>query len=349
MDERIRVASMTRLRIGADGEGVRTVVFLYGCPLNCFWCCNPENRFGSEYRDLTEVELYDCIRRDIPYFVATAGGITFSGGEPLLCADFLSRFIRERCKGFSVDLETSLQSDPAAVRALAGSVHVWNVDMKCPDPVRHRKYTGLSNSQILENLRLLAELVPPERIIITYPMIPGYNDRPGDLREMVRIMKELGLFQLEIHPYRSYAEKKHRDLGRSATHVRRITVWDEWRVRRFFEKRGIRVIRRSTYYGHEKCDYLKSVRSALIRVHGVDLTIPECTYMGPCTGTCPACEGELEVIGRSMCTLPPMSPDPVQSGLADMMGEAVLDYSRLDPLNDFFVRIDRYTEPPKKL
>ena len=333
MDERIRVASMTRLRIGSDGEGVRTVVFLYGCPLNCFWCCNPENRFGDEFRDLTQEELYDCIRRDIPYFQATAGGITFSGGEPLLCADFLARFIRERCEGFTVDMETSLQADPAAVKALSELVRVWNVDMKCPDPVRHRRFTGLSNGQILENLRLLAELVPPERIILTYPMIPGYNDRLRDLRQIVRIMKELGLFQVEIHPYRSFAEQKHRDLGRPVTHVRRPWALDEWRVRRFFIAHGICPVSRGTWYGHGKCDYLKAARQKLIREYALDLTIPECTYEGPCVGTCPACEQELEVIGSGIGTLQSVSPT---------------DCSALDPLNDPFVRIDRYTEPPKK-
>ena len=349
MEDTLRVASMTRLRIGSDGEGVRTVAFLYGCPLNCFWCCNPETRFGDGYRELTQEQLYDCIRRDIPYFRATGGGITFSGGEPLIQARSLIPFIRERCEGFGVDLETSLQGDPEDIRALAGCVGQWNVDMKCPDPERHRRYTGMSHRRILENLRLLAELVPPERILITYPMIPGFNDRRRDLRQMADIMEELGLTQLEIHPYRSFAEQKHRALGRPVTHVRRTTAWDEWRARRAFEKRGICVIRRSTCYGHAKCDYLKSVRQTLIREHDVDLTIPECPYKGPCLGTCPVCEGELEFIGRSIGTLPAGDPGIPWPSLDDAAGEASVDYSSLDPLNDFFLRIDRYTEPPKKL
>ena len=83
------IQTITRLRINVDGEGVRSVVFMHHCPLRCFWCCNPETRTGEGYRTLTVRELYGYLKRDVPYFEKSRGGVVFSGGEPLLQADFL--------------------------------------------------------------------------------------------------------------------------------------------------------------------------------------------------------------------------------------------------------------------
>ena len=85
--ESVRVNSITRLRIRCDGQGVRSVVFLQGCPLDCFWCCNPEIRAGDDCKTLTGEQLAAYLRRDVPYFLASGGGITFSGGEPFAQAE----------------------------------------------------------------------------------------------------------------------------------------------------------------------------------------------------------------------------------------------------------------------
>jgi len=112
------ISSITRLRINEDGPGVRSVIFMCDCPLNCVWCCNPEICLSKSFKTLSVDELYGYISKDIPYFVNSGGGITFSGGEPLLHTDYIKRFIDKYCNSFSVALETSLYTDVLNVEIL---------------------------------------------------------------------------------------------------------------------------------------------------------------------------------------------------------------------------------------
>ena len=182
------INSITRLRIHSDGDGVRSLIFMQGCPLDCFWCCNPETRYSEKFRTLTTHQLYSYIRGDIPYFLFSKGGITFSGGEPLLWADFIRYFADRYCREFTVDIETSLYSPWEKVKSLIPVIHNWNIDLKVMDESLHEAFTGKKNHIILENIRRLAKEIDPRQIIITYPVIPGYNDTEENIRQMLSFL-----------------------------------------------------------------------------------------------------------------------------------------------------------------
>ena len=292
--------SITRLRIHSDGVGVRSVIFMQQCPLSCFWCCNPETRTGEDYRILTPEALYEYIKGDIPYFLASGGGITFSGGEPLLHSDFLREFISTYCQDFAVDIETSLFTTEENLNALIPLIDHWNVDFKVFDEKKHRAFTGVSNQRILENLVLLAENVPPERILITYPVIPGYNDSDENVQSMIRFMKEHGLYRLELHPYRKMAEEKHRKAGLKPTPVEPLSEEQYRHICQQFYDSGMTLISRKTLYGKDKCRYLKQLRRDLCQNRQLNVEIIDCTFDGECIGTCPRCEFELQQIGQQL-------------------------------------------------
>jgi len=294
--EKAPINSITRLRIHSDGVGVRSVIFMQNCPLSCFWCCNPETRTGNSHKVLSPEALYQYLQGDIPYFLASGGGLTFSGGEPLLYVAFLERFITRYCQNFTVDLETSLYASQQVLETMIPLIHTWNVDFKVFDPNKHRDFTGVSNQKILENLAFLSTQVPPERIILTYPVIPGYNDSKENIVAMIRFMKEHGLYQAELHPYRKIAEEKQQNAGMMATEVPPLSQEQYSQICSLFQENGITLIRRSSLYGKDKCRYLKDLRKQLCREHNLSVEIPECTFKGECVGTCPQCEYELKQI-----------------------------------------------------
>lgn len=292
--------SITRLRIHSDGVGVRSVIFMQQCPLSCFWCCNPETRTGKDYRVLTPEALYDYIKGDIPYFLASGGGITFSGGEPLLHGAFLREFISNHCHGFAVDVETSLFTDTENLKALIPLIDHWNVDFKVFDEQKHMEFTSVSNRQILDNLALLAQSIPPERILITYPVIPGYNDSDENIRDMIRFMKAHNLSRIEPHPYRKMAEVKQQKAGMTPTEVPLLSEEQYRHICRMFHESGMTLVSRKTLYGKDKCRYLKQLRKELCQTHQLEAEIIDCTFEGECIGTCPRCEYELQQIARQL-------------------------------------------------
>ena len=298
--EKAVVNNITRLRIGTDGAGVRSVIFFQGCPLNCQWCCNPETRIPGQGKELTSEQLFHYIRRDVPYFLASGGGVTFSGGEPLLWTPFLREFIGLFCEGYTVDMETSLQARESEVRSLIPLIHLWNVDFKLADPERHREYTGKSNAQILKNLEILAREGSPERIVITYPIIPGVNDSEGNIEKMICFMHGLGLSQVELHPYRTEAKRKHRNAGMPPPEFQSVGREQMAKIRALFQEEGITSVCKESFWGKEKCAYLKELRQKLCREQNLPVEIAHCTRTEPCIGTCPRCEYELQQIGTLM-------------------------------------------------
>ena len=298
--ETVRVNSITRLRIRCDGEGVRSVVFLQGCPLDCFWCCNPEIRAGDSYRTLTGDQLDAYLRRDVPYFLESGGGITFTGGEPLVWGTFLEEYIPRYCHGFSVDLETSLDAPWQRVEGLIPLVNQWCVDFKMADPEKHREFTGSTNERILENLERLSRCVPGERILITWPVIPGYNDTDENVAAMVETLTRLGLKRIELHPYRKVAEAKQRKTGKKPVEVPELTSARRQQLEQRLREAGFHLEERTPPYGKAKCEYLKALRRDFCQKHKLDVEIVECPVTEGCIGTCPRCEYELDEIGKQL-------------------------------------------------
>ena len=145
--------------------------------------------------------LYDKVRLDELYFVATGGGVTFGGGEPLLCPGFLKEF-REICgKQWHLCAETSLNVPWENVRAAAQCIDVFIIDCKDTDPDIYRSYTGKDNAMMLENLQKLLHLVGPERILVRLPLIPQYNTDENRQRSQ-QLLQKMGIQKFDLFTYR---------------------------------------------------------------------------------------------------------------------------------------------------
>ena len=197
------VITFSRLRMTTDGEGVTTLVIFHDCPLRCKYCLNPFSFAPDTKREeLTPHQLYDRVKIDDLYFVATGGGVTFGGGEPLLRADFLKEF-RALCGDrWHLCAETSLNVPAEAVRTAAECMDMFYVDCKDTNPEIYKAYTGIQNTQMLENLRTLISLAGTERVVVRVPLIPGYNTE--DDREKSRaLLTSLGVTQFDFFTYKT--------------------------------------------------------------------------------------------------------------------------------------------------
>ncbi len=191
--------AVARHRIGIDGAGVHTLVCFPGCPLSCRFCINPETTWPEDrFPHYTPGELLEKLRVDDLYFRATGGGITFGGGEPLLRADFITRF-RALCD-WTIDLETSLNVPSPMVEKVLDATGHFFVDVKDMDPEVYLAYTGKDNALVLENLRLLVPRA--DDCTIRLPLIPGYNtDAHRDRSETA--LREMGFTRFDRFNYKT--------------------------------------------------------------------------------------------------------------------------------------------------
>lgn len=197
---RYPLLSIARLRMGIDGAGVNTLVGGAGCPLRCRWCINKKLLDEASAEMISAEELFDRVKIDDLYFRATGGGVTFGGGEALLHADFIRQFKAICPDEWMIRAETSLAVYPALVRTAAGAIDEFIVDCKDSDEAVYRAYTGGDGSLMWKNLRLLRSLVPPERILVRVPLIPGYNTAEHQSRSVERL-RSLGLTRFDLFSY----------------------------------------------------------------------------------------------------------------------------------------------------
>ena len=206
-----------------DGPGVRTTVFLKGCPLACTWCHNPEGmgrrpqRMRSPLGDRTVGRGYDAAEL-AALLLAQAdilrdggGGVTFSGGEPLAQAPFVAEVI-DRLPGVHVVLDTSGYGGRQAFLSLAGRSDLVLFDVKLVDPVAHARWTGRDNGPILRNLDLLTELGRP--FVARVPLVPGVTDTRENLEAITAtVAGRPGLVRVELLPYNRAAGGKYAACG----------------------------------------------------------------------------------------------------------------------------------------
>jgi pyruvate formate lyase activating enzyme len=206
-----------------DGPGIRTTVFLKGCPLACTWCHNPEGldpapqvmRSSTGERTVGRRyeagELAELLSRQASILASTEGGVTFSGGEPLAQASFVAEVI-DLLPGVHVVIDTSGFGGNDAFRALALRADLLFFDLKVMDPVAHRRWTGQDNAPILRNLALLAELRRP--FVARVPLVPGVTDTSENLAAIaVAVASQPTLVRVELLPYNRAAGGKYAACG----------------------------------------------------------------------------------------------------------------------------------------
>jgi pyruvate formate lyase activating enzyme len=253
-----------------DGPGIRTAIFLKGCPLRCAWCHNPESqsprpelilhpnrciacqmcvqvcpngaalqegdRFFTQrsqcqvcgectrvcYADgrqivgktWTVAEVMAVVERDRVFYDQSEGGITFSGGEPMMQIAFLEAMLSAaKADGLHTAVDTCGYAAWQSFEQVRQWVDLFLFDLKLMDDARHQQYTGVSNVRILENLRQLCAL--GHAVIVRLPVIPGINDDPENLAATGQFLAGLtGLRRVDLLAYHSSAEAKYDRLGK---------------------------------------------------------------------------------------------------------------------------------------
>jgi pyruvate formate lyase activating enzyme len=233
-----------------DGPGIRTLIFIKGCPLDCKWCSNPESQFSGAQvlfkkdlcrkcgachgrtekemedaelcpygalqvcgQEITIGELMEIIQRDRPFFGDT-GGITLSGGEPFFQPAFILPLL-ERCAGLGIStaIETSLYIPFNYIERALPFLKFFMFDLKLMDPERHLKYCGVDNEMILENIAQLAKTahIP---LLPRMPLIPGVNDDDENIRKTAEFLRGNELMYINILPYMRLGVSKYEQIGR---------------------------------------------------------------------------------------------------------------------------------------
>lgn len=208
-----------------DGPGIRTVVFFKGCPLRCAWCANPESQekalaslpaaegfsLGGERKTLAQV-LAACLQ-DKPFYEESGGGVTLSGGEPLLWPEFALALLQAlHGEGIHTALETTGFADPAVFQEVTNETDLLLFDMKHWDAARHKQGTGVDNSLPLANMKWA--IAAGKEVLPRIPVIPGYNDSLEDAAGFCRRLAEVGAKRAQLLPFHQFGEKKYSLLGR---------------------------------------------------------------------------------------------------------------------------------------
>ena len=248
-----------------DGPGIRVTFFMKGCPLSCRWCHNPEGispepesveqieKVGEMEFSVTEQagkyyspdDIFDILDKEKIFIEESKGGVTFSGGEPMLQPEFLLETLR-KCKsaGYHTAVDTSGYSQPENFNSIIPFTDLFLFDIKHLDDLKHLNCTGVSNELIMSNLQLLLE--SGKDIMIRIPVIPGINDDKEhleSLRDFILKHKCKNLRKINLLPYHMIGSSKYKKFN-VPYRMNGVEPPSQERMKElktFFEETGIKV------------------------------------------------------------------------------------------------------------
>ncbi len=225
LDVKGRIFDIQRYSIH-DGGGIRTIVFLKGCPLRCKWCCNPEGQHynvekmtlgGKEKivgQDVTVGEIIDIVERDRIYYRRSGGGLTLSGGESLTQPDFAVALLKTaKERGINTAMESTGFADFSVISRYLPYLDLYLMDIKHMNSAKHKGFTSQPNELILENAKKITDA--GARLIVRTPVIPTFNATKEEIGEIAKFASSLkGVTQMHLLPYHRIGTDKYKGLNR---------------------------------------------------------------------------------------------------------------------------------------
>lgn len=247
-----------------DGPGIRTTVFLKGCPLRCWWCHNPESqelspekfikkttldgktfeqeKIAGQWMTVNEVMLE--IDKEAPFYEESGGGVTFSGGEPLMQPEFLLELLKAcKTKGYHTAVDTSGHAKTEFLENIIPYTDLFLFDIKHTNSSVHKFYTSVGNQLILHNLSTIAK--SPAKIIIRIPVIPDINDSEEHFSELIHFLESFNGKLNEVHllPYHSFANNKYEKFKKlnKVLNLKDLPRYHLFQVQQSFQESGFKV------------------------------------------------------------------------------------------------------------
>jgi pyruvate formate lyase activating enzyme len=248
-----------------DGPGIRVTFFMKGCPLSCWWCHNPEgispepeefiqtNRVGDKEFSRRSVvgkpydvkDLLSILAKERVFFEKSGGGVTFSGGEPLMQSQFLLEALIA-CKeaGYHTAVDTSGHYPSERLFEIMPYTDLFLYDMKHSDPSLHEKYTGVSNGLIMNNLKIIIE--NRKEVMLRIPVVPEINDGVDHLAGFIDIINSFrkeNVKMINLLPYHRIGSSKYLKFKRPnrMEGYKQPTETRMNDIKKLFETTGIRV------------------------------------------------------------------------------------------------------------
>lgn len=199
---------------GVDGPGTRMTVFLSGCPLRCLYCHNPDTMFAAKGQPVRLGELVSRLRRYRGIFRTTKGGLTISGGEPLMQPAFVGRLLREAKQlGIHTAIDTSGFLGANASDELLDDVDLVLLDIKSGLPETYRRTTGRDLAPTLDFARRLSER-GSEEVWIRFVLVPGLTDAVDNVEAVADIVEQIPVVtRVEVLPFHQMGRDKWATLG----------------------------------------------------------------------------------------------------------------------------------------
>ena len=198
-----------------DGEGIRYVLFLSGCQLRCRFCHNPDTWLQGSQAISTEEVITDILRYR-HFYQASGGGITLSGGEPLLQPQFVAELLAAcQSHGIHTTIDTAGYYDQQNITTVLPYTNAALFSIKATDPKKHQWLAGFDNQKILENLHYMTKHIP---VTLRYVIIPGITNLPEDIEGLINLIHSLPKpIPVELLGYHTYGKQKWQDLKMNYT------------------------------------------------------------------------------------------------------------------------------------